>query len=125
MALRLLPRLTRNRSPLQGDYLVDRVPGLKPWALLLRHFMAENCIMNSQEERSSLAGILRDSALELLLTFLMLFGVVSIVRWVIGPSPISQMIPEIHAELLIVGVAVAIFIAGLISSPPGRTTGVI
>jgi len=110
MALRLLPRLTRNRSPLQNDYLVDRVPGLKPWAVLLRHFMAENCTMNSQGERSSLAGILRDSALELLLTFLMLFGVVSIVRWVIGPSPISQMIPEIHAELLIVGVAVAILI---------------
>ena len=123
MALRLLPRLTRNWSPLQGDYLVDRVPGLKPWAVLLRHFMAENCTMNSQGERSSLAGILRDSALELLLTFLMLFGVVSIVRWVIGPSPISQMIPEIHAELLIVGVAVAILIAGLIMSPPGRVTG--
>ena len=47
--------------------------------------------------------ILRDSALEMLLTFLMLFGVTSIVRWVIGPSPISRMIPQIHAELLIVG----------------------
>ena len=69
------------------------------------------------------ARILRDSALELLLTFLMLFGVISIVRWVIGPSPISRMIPEIHAELLIVGVTVAILIAGLILSPPGRTTG--
>ena len=85
--------------------------------------MAENCTMNSQEERSSLAGILRDSALELLLTFLMLFGVISIVRWVIGPSPISRMIPEIHAKLFIVGVGVAILIAGLILSPPGRTTG--
>ena len=69
------------------------------------------------------ARILRDSALELFLTFLMLFGVVTIVRWVIGPSPISRMIPGIHAELLIVGVAVAILIAGLIMSPPGRTTG--
>ena len=67
--------------------------------------------------------ILRDSALELFLTFLQLFGVITIVRWVIGPSPISQMIPEIHAELLIVGVAVAILIAGLIMSPPGRMTG--
>jgi glycerol uptake facilitator-like aquaporin len=53
----------------------------------------------------------------------MLFGVISIVRWVIGPSPISRMIPEIHAELLLVGVAVAILIAGLIMSPPGKTTG--
>jgi glycerol uptake facilitator-like aquaporin len=69
------------------------------------------------------ARILRDSLLELFLTFLMLFGVVSIVRWVIGPSLISRMIPEIHAELLIVGVAVAILIAGLIMSPPGRMTG--
>jgi glycerol uptake facilitator-like aquaporin len=53
----------------------------------------------------------------------MLFGVISIVRWVVGPSPISQLIPEIHAELLIVGVAGAILIAGLIMSPAGRTTG--
>src|SRR6201993_1376999 len=78
--------------------------------------------MNSQQQLP-LARILRDSALELFLTFLMLFGVVSIVRWVIGPSPISQTIPEIHAELLIVGVAVAILIAGLIMSPPGRMSG--
>jgi glycerol uptake facilitator-like aquaporin len=70
-----------------------------------------------------LARILRDSALELLLTFCMLFGVTTIVRWVIGPSPISRLLPEIHAELLIVGLAVAILIAGLILSPPGRTTG--
>jgi glycerol uptake facilitator-like aquaporin len=79
--------------------------------------------VNNQEERLPLARILRDSTLELLLTFLMLFGVISIVRWVIGPSPISRMIPEIHAKLLIVGVGVAILIAGLILSPPGRTTG--
>ena len=57
-----------------------------------------------------LARILWHSALELLLTFCMLFGVASIVRWVIGPSPISRMLPEIHAELLIVGLAVAIFV---------------
>jgi glycerol uptake facilitator-like aquaporin len=78
--------------------------------------------MNNQQP-PPLARILRDSVLELFLTFLMLFGVVTIVRWVIGPSPISRMIPEIQAELLIVGVAVAILIAGLIMSPPGRTTG--
>ena len=57
------------------------------------------------------------------LTFLMLFGVTSIVRWVIGPSPISRMIPQIHAELLIVGATVAILIAGLILSPAGRKRG--
>ena len=42
----------------------------------------------------------------------MLFGVTSIVRWVIGPSLISRAIPEIQVELLIVGASVAILIAG-------------
>ena len=79
--------------------------------------------MNNQVEKLSIIRMLRDSALELLLTFLMLFGVTSIVRWVIGPSPISRMIPQIQGELLIVGATVAILIAGLILSPPGRTTG--
>src|SRR5260370_12015288 len=65
----------------------------------------------------------RHSALELILTFFMLFGVTSIVRWVIGPSLISRTFPEIQVELLIVGASVAILIAGLILSPPGRATG--
>ena len=85
--------------------------------------VAATASVSNQGQRLSLARIVRDSALELLLTFLMLFGVVTIVRWVIGPSPISQMIPGIHAELLVVGVTVAILIAGLIMSPPGRMTG--
>ena len=38
--------------------------------------------VNNQEERLPLARILRDSTLELLLTFLMLFCVIRIVRWV-------------------------------------------
>jgi glycerol uptake facilitator-like aquaporin len=53
----------------------------------------------------------------------MLFGVTSIVRWVIGPSLISRTIPQIQAELLIVGASVAILITGLILSPLGRITG--
>src|SRR5260370_21599574 len=65
----------------------------------------------------------RHSALELILTFFMLFGVTSIVRWVIGPSLISRTFPEIQVELLIVGASVAILIAGLILTPPGRATG--
>ena len=67
--------------------------------------------------------LVRHSALELILTFFMLFGVTSIVRWVIGPSLISRAFPEIPVELLIVGASVAILIAGLILSPPGRATG--
>jgi glycerol uptake facilitator protein/aquaporin Z len=70
-----------------------------------------------------LAQLARHSALELILTFILLFGVTSIVRWVIGPSLISRVIPQIDAELLIVGAAVALLLAGLILSPPGRASG--
>lgn len=63
------------------------------------------------------------SALEFLLTFVLLFGVVTIVRWVIGPSAISRAIPHIHLELLIIGIAVGLLITGLILSPPGRASG--
>jgi glycerol uptake facilitator-like aquaporin len=67
--------------------------------------------------------LVRHSALELILTCFMLFGVTSIVRWVVGPSLISRTFPEIEVQLLVVGVSVAILIAGLILSPPGRATG--
>jgi glycerol uptake facilitator-like aquaporin len=73
--------------------------------------------------RVSFGRVARDSAFELILTSVLLFGVVSIVRWVIGPSPISRTIPGIHAELWIVGAAVALLLAGLILSPPGRGSG--
>ena len=73
--------------------------------------------------RVASAQLARHSALELILTFILLFGVTSIVRWVIGPSLISRVIPQIHAELLIVGAAVALLLAGLILSPPGRASG--
>jgi glycerol uptake facilitator-like aquaporin len=65
----------------------------------------------------------RDSAFEFALTAVLLFGVVSIVRWVIGPSPISRAIPQIHIELVIVGLVVGLLLAGLILSPPGRASG--
>src|SRR5882757_604083 len=74
-------------------------------------------------ERAAFARLARDSAFELILTSILLFGVVSIVRWVIGPSPISRAIPGIHAELWIVGTAVAVLLAGLILSPLGRASG--
>lgn len=79
--------------------------------------------MNSQHQPPAVSRILRDSALELMLTFFMLFGVTSIVRWVIGPSLVSRTFPEIQIELVIVAAGVAILIAGLILSPPGRATG--
>ena len=74
-------------------------------------------------EPAAYSRLARDSAYELLLTFLLLFGVTSIVRWVIGPSRISRAIPQIHVQLLIVGAAVGLVLAGLILSPPGRASG--
>jgi len=65
----------------------------------------------------------RNSAYEALLTAVLLFGVASVVRWVIGASPISQAIPGIHLELLVVGVVVGLLLAGLILSPLGKASG--
>src|ERR1700735_5356996 len=73
--------------------------------------------------RVSFDRLARDSVFELILTSVLLFGVVSIVRWVIGPSRISGTIPGIHAELWIVGTAVALLLTGLILTPPGRASG--
>ena len=72
---------------------------------------------------ASFTRLARDSGFEFALTAVLLFGVVSIVRWVIGPSPISRAIPQIHIELVIVGATVGLLLAGLILSPPGRASG--
>jgi glycerol uptake facilitator-like aquaporin len=71
----------------------------------------------------SLRTIIWHSALEFLLTFVLLFGVVTIVRWVIGPSAVARAIPHIHLQLLIIGTAVGLLITALILSPPGRASG--
>jgi glycerol uptake facilitator protein/aquaporin Z len=83
----------------------------------------ESRALPKNAERLGIVRLARDSAIELILTSILLFGVVTIVRWVIGPSPISRVIPGIHAELWIVGAAVALLLAGLILSPPGRASG--
>ena len=75
-------------------------------------------------EHVAFARLARDSGFELMLTFVLFCGVVSIVRWVIGPSPISRAIPGIHAELWIVGATIRLLLAGLILSPSGRASGV-
>ncbi|MGC1298790.1 MAG: aquaporin [Alloacidobacterium sp.] len=85
--------------------------------------MQESPALPKNAERLGIVQLARDSAIELILTSILLFGVVTIVRWVIGPSPISRAIPGIHAELWIVGAAVALLLAGLILSPPGRASG--
>ncbi|MEU0964875.1 aquaporin [Streptomyces sp. NPDC005917] len=65
----------------------------------------------------------RNSAAECLLAFVLLMAVITIVRWVAGPSPVSAAIPEVHAELLIIGGCVGLVLAGLILSPPGKASG--
>jgi glycerol uptake facilitator-like aquaporin len=83
----------------------------------------ESPTRSKNAEPPGIVRLARDSAIELILTSILLFGVVTIVRWVIGPSPISRAIPGIHAQLWIVGAAVALLLAGLILSPPGRASG--
>lgn len=66
---------------------------------------------------------MRNSGYELVLTTVLLFGVATAVRWIIGASPISRAIPGIHLELLVVGVVVGLLLAGLILSPLGKASG--
>ncbi len=70
-----------------------------------------------------MSQLLRNSGYEALLTAVLLFGVTTVVRWVIGASPISRAIPGIHLQLLVVGVVVGLLLAGLILSPPGKVSG--
>jgi glycerol uptake facilitator-like aquaporin len=65
----------------------------------------------------------RHSAIELILTSILLFGVTSIVRFVVGSSAISRAFPQIHVELLIVGLRVGVLLTGLIKSPLGKISG--
>jgi hypothetical protein len=43
--------------------------------------------------------VVRHSLLELLLALVLFFGVTGIVRWVAGPSPVSEAIPEVRLQL--------------------------
>jgi len=72
---------------------------------------------------SRFAELTWNSALELILTFILLFGVTTIVRFVVSPAPISRAFPQIHVELLIVGVGVGVLLTGLIKSPLGKLSG--
>jgi glycerol uptake facilitator-like aquaporin len=83
----------------------------------------QSLVLPDNAERVSFGRLARDSVFELILTSALLFGVVSIVRWAIGPSLISRTIPGIHAELCIVGAAVALLLAGLILTPLGKSSG--
>jgi len=75
------------------------------------------------DSQLSLSHLLRHSAYEAVLTTALLFGVASVVRWVIGTSPISRAIPGIHLELLVAGFVIGLLLAGLILSPLGKVSG--
>jgi glycerol uptake facilitator protein/aquaporin Z len=62
-------------------------------------------------------------AIELILTSILLFGVTTSGRFVVGPSAISRAFPQIHVELLIVGLGVGVLLTGLIKSPLGKISG--
>lgn len=72
---------------------------------------------------STPAAIARHSALECMLTFSLLFAVATIVRWVMGSSPVSEAVPQVRLQLLIVGGCVGLLMAGLILSRPGKISG--
>ena len=74
--------------------------------------MQESPALPEKGERPGIVRLARDSGIELILTSILLFGVVTIVRWVIGPSPISRAIPGIHAELWIVARQLRCFLRG-------------
>lgn len=73
------------------------------------------------------AMIAGHSALEGLLTFVLLFGVITVVRWVVGPSPVSDALPargmKLRMQLLIIGACFVPILAGLIISRPGKISG--
>ncbi|MEV4516331.1 aquaporin [Dactylosporangium sp. NPDC049525] len=54
---------------------------------------------------------------------MLLFGVVTVVRWVAGPSPVSAAVPQVHGELFLIGACVGLLLAGLILSPAGKASG--
>jgi glycerol uptake facilitator-like aquaporin len=77
----------------------------------------------STTSQLQLGTLIRHSMLELILTCGLLFGVTTIVRFVIGDSPISRALPEIHFQLFLIGALVAVLLSALIVSPPGKITG--
>src|ERR1700752_241164 len=77
----------------------------------------------STTSQLQLGPLIRNSMLELILTSALLFGVTTIVRFVVGPSPISRALPQIHVQLFLVGALVAVLLSLLIISRAGRVSG--
>ena len=60
---------------------------------------------------------------EALLTAVLLLGIVTIVRWTFGPSPIAGRITSVHGRLALVGLAVAVLLMAIMLLPLSRTSG--
>ena len=77
----------------------------------------------STTSQLQLGTLIRNSMLELILTAGLLFGVTTIVRFVVGESPISRALPQIHVQLFLVGALVAVLLSLLIISRAGKVSG--
>ncbi len=77
----------------------------------------------STTSQLQLGTLIRNSMLELILTSALLFGVTTFVRFVVGPSPISSALPQIHVQLFLVGALVAVLLSLLIMSRAGKVSG--
>ena len=60
---------------------------------------------------------------EALLTAFLLFGIVTIVRWTLGPSAISDHVTGLHGRLALVGLAVAFLLIAIMLFPLSRVSG--
>jgi glycerol uptake facilitator protein/aquaporin Z len=77
----------------------------------------------STASQPQLGTLIRNSMLELILTCVLLFGVTTFVRFVVGDSPISRALPQIHVQLFLVGALVAVLLSLLIISRAGKVSG--
>ena len=77
----------------------------------------------STKSQLQLGTLIRNSMLELVLTSALLFGVTTFVRFIVGDSPISRALPQIHIQLFLIGALVAVLLSGLIVSRPGKISG--
>ena len=77
----------------------------------------------STTSQLKLGTLIRNSMIELVLTSALLFGITTIVRFVVGASPISRALPQIHVQLFLVGALVAVLLSLLIISRAGKVSG--
>ncbi len=77
----------------------------------------------STKSQLQLGALIRNSMLELILTSALLFGITTIIRFVVGNSPISRALPQIHVQLFLVGALVAVLLSLLIISRAGKVSG--